>query len=242
MDNRGICHSRCAVGKGKWFWAMYLEEDYYRGNDPSAYGHATSEEATAAQAMTLANERYPDRDVEKMHAHQAEWFKRCLVAKEKATKRSNSTGTTQVEYVYRDNYDGDGSRPHRIVKKTAKKVFVDREPHSERFEERLYGDWRDFAFRRSIALDRQKLEKEGMAWSRAVRDYFYTSSWEERRHGYVPECGSSLGLAPPWTTDQVKQAFRRMARRAHPDAGGNSEEFKAVYRAYEQALRMAVEG
>ena len=32
----------------------------------------------------------------------------------------------EVEYLYSDYYDGDGSVKHRIVKKTAKRVYVAR--------------------------------------------------------------------------------------------------------------------
>jgi hypothetical protein len=198
MNNKAIYYSRCVVGKGKWFWVTYLQEDCYQGNEPFAFGDATSEEAAEDQAMASARERYPNR-----------------------AKAPGCTASSR-------------RRPRRCLW-SGKGI-------SERFEERRYGDWRDFAHQRTIALDRAKLEREGRAWSRAVRDYFYTRPWEERRHRYVPECGMLLGLTFPWTRDQLKRAFRRMARKAHPDAGGSDEEFKAVDRAYEQALSMAVEG
>jgi hypothetical protein len=39
----------------------YRKEDYYEGNKPFAFGHATSEEAAEAQAMTLARKDWTMR-------------------------------------------------------------------------------------------------------------------------------------------------------------------------------------
>jgi hypothetical protein len=195
-------------------------------------------------ALTASRERHPDRVCEQIQAHRAEWFKRCLTAREKAMRQSDSTMTTQVEFVCRDwqdDYDCRwSSTPHRIIKRTKTRIYIDRDAHSDRFEERRCGDWRDFANQRVIVLDRQKLAQEGSAWSRTVRDRFYTTPHEERRHRFVPESGKLLGLTVPWTTDQVKQAFRFLVKKAHPDSGGDGDEFKKLYRAYEEALEIAV--
>src|ERR1043165_397753 len=139
-----------------------------------------------------------------------------------------------------DDYDCSwSSTAHRIVKRTKTRVFVDREPCHRRTEKFQYGDWRDFAEQQTFVLDRVELEREGRGWARTMRDFFYTTPCEERRHEHVPECGMLLGLTSPWTTDQVKQVFRRLVRKAHPDAGGDGEDFKKLYKACEEALGMA---
>jgi hypothetical protein len=46
-----------------------------------------------------------------------------------------------------------------------------------------------------------------------------------------------LGLAPPYTDQDVKQAYKRLARTAHPDAGGSHEQFIKLQTAYDTALR-----
>ena len=46
---------------------------------------------------------------------------------------------------------------------------------------------------------------------------------------------AELGLLPPYTENDVKQAYYGKARRAHPDAGGSSERFKRLQSAYEKA-------
>ena len=45
-----------------------------------------------------------------------------------------------------------------------------------------------------------------------------------------------LGVEPEADQAAIRNAFRALARRHHPDAGGNAAEFKRLRRAYEQAL------
>jgi DnaJ-domain-containing protein 1 len=45
-----------------------------------------------------------------------------------------------------------------------------------------------------------------------------------------------LGVEPEADQAAIRNAFRSLARRHHPDAGGESTEFKRLRRAYEQAL------
>jgi hypothetical protein len=50
-----------------------------------------------------------------------------------------------------------------------------------------------------------------------------------------PECLVILGLMPPVTLEDVKQAYLVRAREAHPDRGGSQEEFVRVQQAFEDA-------
>jgi curved DNA-binding protein CbpA len=45
-----------------------------------------------------------------------------------------------------------------------------------------------------------------------------------------------LGLKLPCRLDDVKTAYRRLAKTAHPDAGGNAKDFIAIEGAYREAL------
>jgi hypothetical protein len=54
----------------------------------------------------------------------------------------------------------------------------------------------------------------------------------------APACVTRLGLPWPCTQQDVKQAFRSQAKTAHPDAGGSSEAFQALYKAYQEALAL----
>lgn len=48
-----------------------------------------------------------------------------------------------------------------------------------------------------------------------------------------------LGLVPPVSVDDVKQAYLEKAKAAHPDAGGDAEQFKRLQEAFEQATEYA---
>lgn len=50
-----------------------------------------------------------------------------------------------------------------------------------------------------------------------------------------------LGIEPGATKRGVKNAYRRMARKLHPDKGGDPEAFKALYAAYRKLLTVAKE-
>ena len=50
-----------------------------------------------------------------------------------------------------------------------------------------------------------------------------------------PEFMVRLGLAPPYTVDDVKAAYRDQAKRVHPDHGGSAQEFLALQEVFEQA-------
>ena len=49
----------------------------------------------------------------------------------------------------------------------------------------------------------------------------------------TPDYYKTLGVSRDATADEIKKAFRKKARTAHPDAGGNEEEFKQINEAYE---------
>lgn len=51
-----------------------------------------------------------------------------------------------------------------------------------------------------------------------------------------PEFMTTLGLLPPYTVEDVRQAYKLKARTAHPDAGGSAEQFKHLNDAYEHAV------
>ena len=54
-----------------------------------------------------------------------------------------------------------------------------------------------------------------------------------------PEFFATLGLIPPCTVEDVKQAYLERAKTAHPDAGGDVAQFVQLQKAYEQGLEYA---
>lgn len=55
----------------------------------------------------------------------------------------------------------------------------------------------------------------------------------------TPESVRKLGLSLPVTEGDVKQAYFAKARQAHPDHGGDSNEFREIQRAFDEALEFA---
>jgi hypothetical protein len=49
-------------------------------------------------------------------------------------------------------------------------------------------------------------------------------------------CWDILGVQPGSSAEEIKSAYRRKARSAHPDAGGSESAMAELNRAYEQAL------
>ena len=50
-----------------------------------------------------------------------------------------------------------------------------------------------------------------------------------------PKCLAVLGLLPPVTVEDVKQAYLAKAKEMHPDRGGDPEQFVRLQKAYEEA-------
>ena len=50
---------------------------------------------------------------------------------------------------------------------------------------------------------------------------------------------ATLGLMPPCTVEDVKQAYLAKATKAHPDTGGDVESFKQLQEAYKQGTEYA---
>ena len=75
---------------------------------------------------------------------------------------------------------------------------------------------------------------------RAYRE-FGPSGWFGRlRTGVGPSPAlTALGLPPTANLEEVERAYRELAKRVHPDRGGNVEQFKRLQALYEQAKRQA---
>jgi len=136
---------------------------------------------------------------------------------------------------------------HRIVRQNARKIHVDCDPFDEedwaRRGERDVDSAGDAPKARTLAVDRLTLRTEGRFRCRhAQRDLTFYASEEDGirdveaaltvKHGWC----AKLGVRFPCSADSIKAAYRRMSMTLHPDAGGDPVEFRAVERAYREAL------
>jgi curved DNA-binding protein CbpA len=54
-----------------------------------------------------------------------------------------------------------------------------------------------------------------------------------------PEFYDVLGLAPPITVEDIKQAFLEKVKTVHPDRGGDAAAFRQLQEARDQAMQYA---
>jgi len=151
--------------------------------------------------------------------------------------RNNRT-TNRPEFVYTEHYSAFGQRSftslHRIIKKTFSTLYVD---SSNDYP----GGWHGFGIRVVLTLNRMEMESQGRAWSRSQGRYYYalpavsfhTNDKDEKS---LPRFVETLELPIPFTVEDIKNAYRRKAKQAHPDSGGSMDDFIALQESYQQAL------
>jgi hypothetical protein len=217
--------SRCSLGNNRWFWVVYRSwEAVFDGEQPVATGYAPTAQKAEDAALAVAPEAEHNRANMAAHHH------RDLCNKRRAAKPpSGGTKATAQEFLYRDwmsDWDNDWhSSQHLIVKRTKKLVFVEKTNyHPDPWDRATY------------ALNRAELEAEGSAWSRKARDYFYTTPWDQRRQPWASHEFTVLGVKAGSSKEEIKAAYRRLARKHHPDCGGDPAAFKEIQQAYERAM------
>jgi hypothetical protein len=217
--------SRCSLGKQRWFWVVYRSwVALFEGEEALATGYA----ATALEAEQAALAVVPD--AENYGSGTAASYHRELCIQRRATKPpSKHAGAAAREFLYTDwcsDWDNEWiSTPHLIVKKTRKLVFVEKDDyHPDPWDRETY------------ALNRAELEAKGSVWSHSARNRFYTTPYEQRRQSWESPELAVLGLRAGASKEEVKAAYRRLARQHRPDCGGDPEKFKEVQAAYERAM------
>lgn len=86
------------------------------------------------------------------------------------------------------------------------------------------------------------LEADGKQYHSRFHEYFYTEI-PKREKRWQPffrpqtDAAAALGLSGTYTADDVKRAYKRLAREHHPDAGGSHEAFVKLKQTRDAALK-----
>lgn len=221
--------SRCSAGKNRWFWVVWESWENLVYGSSLASGYATTPLEAEQQALAVVpGAKQYGAGYAAGHHH------RLSVEKRKQKPASKSTETMTEEFLYHDRMSDDWSdsswhsTPYKIMKKTKKYVFIET------------GNWRHDPWDvPTYRLDRRKLETEGkaMAGYGTARDYYYTTPADQRRTQWSPPYLNVLGLKTGATTEEIKAAYRRLAKANHPDRGGDPEQFKKIHAAFEEAMK-----
>ncbi|HEX7333431.1 MAG TPA: J domain-containing protein [Pyrinomonadaceae bacterium] len=124
--------------------------------------------------------------------------------------------------------------PYRVTKITAARIHVE---HKET----------------RIQLNRSTMEAKGKQYHTRFHEYFYAEKPEPESKdwnwagsklawgmpAFDADALTVLGLSPPFTRDDVRRAYKRRAKTAHPDLGGTQQAFIKLKQAHDSALRFA---
>ena len=88
-----------------------------------------------------------------------------------------------------------------------------------------------------LAMDRQR-------WKEALEEYFYNVYYQVYQDGglalgnvYDPALLAGLGLAPTAGAEDVKRRFRELAKKYHPDLGGEHDKMIELLETYRRLSR-----
>lgn len=234
--------SRSKVGKDKWLWVVHQNRCYWE-SDPIAHGIAASPELAQAEAQRQVGE------VAVTSNDMSEFFRSKQAASKRSQRTTKTSEAASLDFVFEchiadSDYDSattDAITPHRIVKRTKKRIYVERQHYRE--DSQPAGNWRDFVVD-TFVLDREEFEASGKAkGGRRWYNTFYadpaTYLSERRSMAHRPECFIRLGVPVGASAAEIRSAYRRLACKTHPDAGGDADEFKQVQAWYDQAIELA---
>jgi hypothetical protein len=244
------CYAVSSAGKDRWFWCIWASN--YALHDLAraiAHGHATTREAAIQAALAAA----PDGSTPNaLAAGMTRVELRRLAADRRARRTAKETDAAPLEYVYEHEYycpeclydpEDPTSGPHwirsryRILRKTRTSYFVVRRSDGSGY----FQDGDLLVADESIRLDRRRLEAGEEVYHRGThRCYTLNPNPPVREQSCPPHLQGPLGvlgLRWPCAAKNVKAAYRRLARKRHPDSGGTHEDFLALRTAYETALR-----
>jgi hypothetical protein len=238
-----------ALGKARWYWVVWPSLRELQTTQTHLSHVAEGYEKTKAEAVEKALEA-AGIDAEWIAAKYAKAYhhnsKAGTTLKGQPPRKTQSpTALGMQEFLYRDAWDPAtkqwNTMPHRVVRRTSKFIYVEQQPYSPA---ELSGGWQE-SEPPTFRLDHQSLEQDGYAFIPAAatladneEPLFFSYDRKNQHPDQLPTCLRVLSLSWPCTIAEVQEAYRKLVKGAHPDAGGNPEKFLELQAAYEQALRL----
>jgi len=236
-----------SLGKDRWYWVVWPSLELLQSEESIQHvadgcGRTKAEAVDRALEVAGMYGEWVAAKYAKQHHRKISREKR---TKEQGQDNDSTAMPVTLEFLYRDMQDELTrqwySVPHRIVKKTKKYVYVEQRRYDP---EHLTGSWLDHDAP-TFRLSRTMLEQEGYAMTPVTADVedplFFTTPYQERVVQYAHQsltCLRPLGLSFPCSIAEVKAAYRKLVKHAHPDQGGSHDEFLALQAAYERALHL----
>jgi hypothetical protein len=243
-EQKKMMMSYVNLGRDRFYWVVGSYESFCDEQEPEHSGYVAHEHEAWKKCFDLQKQLDPDGNIVWIAPLNyrpnimrmkipAGWARECHKRKARAKRRSKPASTSPdaapVDFVFNRLWDFKTMRstwlPHQVVKKTPKRIFVRQEPHQQDAPPRTEATY---------SLNRKEFETRGQAWS---ENYFFFAT--------VPgdstsETGTNdaelLGIKLPCSKGEVVRAFRQRAKKAHPDAGGESEAFIHLRDAYNRVL------
>ena len=235
------------LSKNRWYWVVWPSLDEIQSVDEPLLQVGEGYEKTKAEAVERALE---------LAGNYAEWiaakYARIHYRNKTSGKRrkpnshapDGSNPLQMHEFLYRDAYDAESEQwipvPHRVVRRTNQFVFIEQRPYTP---DELAGSWFDQGSP-TFRLNRQMLEREGYAfvpptaYVEDAEEIYFSNEYTQAAGEVHIQCLEQLDLEWPCTETDVKGAYRKLVKTAHPDGGGSQEEFLALQEAYDQALKL----
>ena len=235
-----------SLGKNRWYWVVWPSlamTQARQSGRPLAEGYEPTKADAVDQALEIAG-----LDGEWMAAKYAKDYYQQRSREKRAAAQGRVYAPealpVALEFLYHDRQDEATkswfSVPHRVVKKTKKYIYVEQQPYEAT---QRSGSWLEHDIA-TFRLSRMMLEREGYALTPVTEiddPLFFTTPIQDRTAQFAyqtPACLRTLNLTFPCTDVEVKAAYRKLAKAAHPDQGGSEEKFRELQAAYEQALRL----
>lgn len=236
-----------SLSKNRWYWVVWPSLEETQASDEPLLQVGEGYEKTKSEAVERALE-LAGKNAEWIAAKYARIYHRNKpsVKRRRLNPRTPERSNTlkMPEFLYRDVYDTESRQwvpvPHRVVRRTREYVFIEQQPYSP---DELTGSWFD---RESptFRLNRRMLEQEGYAFVPAtayvedVEEIYFSNEYTRVSGDAQIKCIQMLNLSWPCTEAEVKRAYRKLVKSAHPDGGGTQDKFLALQEAYGQALQL----